>query len=54
MLSWTLAFFLLAIVAALFGFSGIAGAASQIAWIRFVLFLVAFAVSLIKGRGPRP
>jgi uncharacterized membrane protein YtjA (UPF0391 family) len=53
MLSWTLAFFVLAIVAALFGFSGIAGAASQIAWILFVLFLVAFAVSLIRGRGPR-
>jgi uncharacterized membrane protein YtjA (UPF0391 family) len=53
MLSWTLAFFLLAIVAALFGFSGIAGAATQIAWILFVLFLVLFAISLIRGRGPR-
>jgi uncharacterized membrane protein YtjA (UPF0391 family) len=53
MLSWTLAFFVLALVAALFGFSGIAGAASQIAWILFVLFLIAFAVSLIRGRGPR-
>jgi uncharacterized membrane protein YtjA (UPF0391 family) len=53
MLSWTLAFFILAMVAAFFGFSGIAAGASQIAWILFVLFLVLFAVSLIRGRGPR-
>jgi uncharacterized membrane protein YtjA (UPF0391 family) len=53
MLSWALAFFILAIVAALFGLTGLAAGMTQIAWILFVLFLVAFAVSLIRGRGPK-
>ena len=53
MLSWTVTFFLLAIVAAFFGFTGIAAGMEQIAWILFVLFLVLFVVSLVRGRrGP--
>jgi uncharacterized membrane protein YtjA (UPF0391 family) len=32
--------------------SGIAGAATQIAWILFVVFLVLFLVSLVMGRRP--
>lgn len=53
MLNWTLAFFVVAVVAALFGFSGIAAGAENIAWILFVLFLVLFAVSLIRGRSAK-
>lgn len=49
MLTWTLAFFILAIVAAVLGFSGLAAGLQQIAWVLFVLFLVLFAVSLIRG-----
>jgi hypothetical protein len=32
--------------------TGIAGAATQIAWILFVVFMVLFVVSLIAGRRP--
>lgn len=50
MLSWALTFFVLAIIAAVFGFGNIAAGASTIAQILFVLFLVLFVVSLIAGR----
>lgn len=57
MLSWALAFFVLAIVAAVFGFGGIAAGAVEIAQILFFVFLVLFVVSLIvnavRGR-PAP
>jgi len=56
MLSWAVAFFILAIIAAVFGFGGIAAGASSIAQILFVLFLVLFVISLITGgmRGRDP
>lgn len=50
MLSWALTFFVLALVAAVFGFGGIAAAATDIARILFFLFLILFVVSLITGR----
>lgn len=49
MLSWALTFFVLALVAALFGFGGIAAGAASIAQILFFIFLVLFIVSLITG-----
>lgn len=49
MLGWSLAFFLIAIVAAVFGFGGIATASAGIAKILFFLFLVVFLVTLILG-----
>lgn len=54
MLYWALIFFILAIVAALFGFGGIAGGAMWIAKVLFVVFLVLFLVSLITGWTRRP
>lgn len=45
MLSWALTFFVLAIIAAILGFSTIAGAAAGIAKILFVVFLVLFVAS---------
>jgi len=57
MLSWAIAFFIIAIVAAVFGFGGIASGAAGIAKVLFFLFLLAFVVSLVmglmRGRGPR-
>lgn len=47
MLRWALIFFVLALVAALFGFGGIAAAASGIAKILFFVFLAVFLISLI-------
>jgi uncharacterized membrane protein YtjA (UPF0391 family) len=58
MLYWAAVFFVIAIVAAAFGFGGIAAGAVSIAKILFVIFLVLFLVSAIAGiagrRGPPP
>jgi uncharacterized membrane protein YtjA (UPF0391 family) len=55
MLRYALIFFIVAIVAALFGFGGIAAGATEIAKILFFVFVVLFVVSLVAGllrRGP--
>jgi len=49
MLRWALAFFIIAIMAAIFGFGRIATGASDIARICFFFFIVFFVVSLIWG-----
>jgi uncharacterized membrane protein YtjA (UPF0391 family) len=49
MLYYALIFFLVAIVAAVFGFGTIAGASIEIARILFFLFLVIFLVTLVLG-----
>jgi uncharacterized membrane protein YtjA (UPF0391 family) len=49
MLHYALIFFLIAIVAAVFGFGAIAGASASIAKILFFLFLVVFLVTLVMG-----
>jgi uncharacterized membrane protein YtjA (UPF0391 family) len=49
LLKWALIFFVLAIVAALFGFGGIAGAAAGIAKLLFIGFIVLAAIVLIAG-----
>ncbi|HTW93589.1 MAG TPA: DUF1328 domain-containing protein [Tepidisphaeraceae bacterium] len=56
MLYWALVFFIVAIVAAAFGFGGIAAGAVGIAKILFFVFLILFLVSLLFGliRGGRP
>ena len=54
MLGWALTFLIVALIAAALGFGGIAGAATGIAKILFFVFLVAFVVSLVLGRGRTP
>ncbi len=49
MLRWALAFFVLALVAALFGFGGLAATAGGIARSLFYVFLIVFLVSLVFG-----
>jgi uncharacterized membrane protein YtjA (UPF0391 family) len=51
MLRWAVGFFLVAIVAAMLGFGGIAGDAAVLAKICFLIFLVLAVVSLVFGRG---
>jgi uncharacterized membrane protein YtjA (UPF0391 family) len=51
MLRWALVFLVVAIIAAVFGFGGIAGTAVGIAKILFWVFLILFLVSLVMGRG---
>jgi uncharacterized membrane protein YtjA (UPF0391 family) len=49
MLSWSILFLVIALVAALLGFTRIAGTSAGIAKILFVVFLVVFVVSLLLG-----
>ncbi len=55
MLSWVVTFLIIALVAGLLGFGGIAGASIEIAKIVFfvaiVLFLVSAVIGLARGRG---
>lgn len=53
MLYWALIFFIIAIVAAIFGFGGIAAGAVSIAKILFWIFIIIFLVSLIMGLARR-
>jgi len=58
MLNWIITFFLLAIVAAVLGFGGLAGTFAEIAKFLAVLFVVIFVAtlvySMITGRQPNP
>ncbi len=49
MLRWALGFFIIALIAAVFGFGGIAVAASEIAKVIFFVFLILFAIALFRG-----
>jgi uncharacterized membrane protein YtjA (UPF0391 family) len=49
MLHYALVFFVIAIIAAIFGFTGIAVGAAEIAKILFFIFLLLFVVSLVAG-----
>ncbi len=57
MLGWAATFLIIALIAAVFGFGGIAVASAGIAKILFFVFLILFVVSLIasaaRGRAPR-
>ena len=52
MLSWALIFLVVGLIAGVLGFSGIAGTATHIAWILFVVGLVLALVFAIMGRRP--
>ena len=53
MVRWAILFFIIALVAALFGFGGIAGDAAWIGQVLLVVFLILAVVSMIFGRkGP--
>ena len=56
MLNWVITFFILAIVAAIFGFGGLAGTFAEIAKFIAVVFIVLFVASLIYSMvtGRRP
>lgn len=49
LLKWALIFLVISLVAALFGFTGIAAASADIARILFYIFVVIFMVLLILG-----
>jgi uncharacterized membrane protein YtjA (UPF0391 family) len=49
LLKWALIFFVISIIAALFGFTDIAAATADVARILFYIFLVIFIVLLVLG-----
>lgn len=49
MLKWSLYFFIIAVIAAAMGFTGIAAGASAIAQALFFIFLALFLVTLLLG-----
>ena len=54
MLGWAVVFLIIALVAAVLGFGGIAAASAGIGKVLFFVFLVLFVISLIfgwRGRG---
>jgi uncharacterized membrane protein YtjA (UPF0391 family) len=51
MLSWSITFLIIGLIAAVLGFTGVAGAATEIAWVLFVVFIVLFIASMFMGRG---
>ena len=53
MLYYALLFLVLGLVAATLGFSGIAGAATQISWVLFVIGIVLLIIHAVQGRFPR-
>ena len=57
MLTWSITFFIIALIAAVFGFGGIASAATGIAKILFFIFLLLFIISFVmqlsRGRKPK-
>jgi len=53
MLSWAVVFFIIALVAGVLGFGGIAAAATDMARILFFIFLVIFLVTLVFGLARR-
>jgi len=54
MLRLALVFFIISLVAAVFGFTGIAVATAEIAKILFFIFLVLFLIVLVTGMVRRP
>lgn len=52
MLSWAVTFFIIALIAAVLGFTGIAGTAVNIAWILAVIGIVLALVFFVMGRRP--
>ena len=54
MIGWAVTFFIIAIIAGLLGFTGIAGAAVNIAWILFVVGLILAIIFAFAGRRRPP
>lgn len=56
MISWAITFLVVALIAAVLGFGGVAGVAVEFAKIIFfvaiILFLISAVVGLIQGRSP--
>ncbi len=50
MLGYTITFLLIAVIAGILGFGVVAGTAASIAKLFFIIFLVLFIASLLRGK----
>jgi uncharacterized membrane protein YtjA (UPF0391 family) len=53
MLSYAVTFFVIALIAAVLGFNGVAGLSADIGWLFAVIAGVLLVVALVSGRGGR-
>ncbi len=51
MLNYAVTFFVIALIASVLGFGGVAGLSAQIGWLFAVLALAFLVVALVTGRG---
>lgn len=51
MLHYAVVFFVIALIASVLGFRGIAGMSAQIGWVFAVIAIVFLAIALLGGRG---
>ena len=51
MLSWAIVFFVIALIAAVLGFRGVAGLSANIGYLFAVLAVIMLVVGLLGGRG---
>jgi len=54
MLNWALTFFVIALIAAVLGFSGVAGMSANIGWLLAVLGVIVLVIGLIGSNVGRP
>jgi uncharacterized membrane protein YtjA (UPF0391 family) len=54
MLSWALTFFVIALIAAVLGFRGVAGLSAEIGYMLAVLALIFVVIALFVGHSPAP
>jgi uncharacterized membrane protein YtjA (UPF0391 family) len=54
MLHWALVFFVIALIAAVLGFRGVAGLSAQIGYLFAVLAVIFLLIFVLTGRAPAP
>lgn len=54
MLHYAFVFFMIALIAAVLGFRGVAGLSAEIGWLFAVLAVVVLAIAILSGRAPTP
>ncbi len=52
MLSWAVTFFVIALIAAVLGFRGVAGLSANIGYLFAVIAVIFLVVAMFTGRGP--
>ena len=52
MLSWALTFFVIALIAAVLGFRGVAGLSAEMGYVFVVVAIIFLAVGLLTGHSP--